>query len=451
MQFDLTRIQTLQTPCYIYDTELLAQTLEAIHTEIDGRPNYHVHYAIKANSNPAVLRQIAASGLGADCVSGGEIRAALDAGFPANEIVFAGVGKADWEIRLALEAGIGMFNVESTEELQVIHEIATLLNKRARVSFRINPDVGAHTHAHITTGRAEDKFGIAMEDMVPVIRQAQAMPLINFTGLHFHIGSQLLEMTDFEALCERVNELQEVLDGEGIYAPNINVGGGLGIDYEAPDAHPIPNFKAYFDTFKRGLQLREGQQLHFELGRAVVAQMGSLLTRVLYVKHGKQKQFVIVDAGFTELIRPALYGAHHAIQNLSAQATTTSLSSTGASPSPVGSSPSPVGGSPSPVGSSPSPVGGSLSPVGGSPSPVGGSPSPVGGSRALFPAVCPPELYDVVGPICESSDTFARDITLPQTHRGDLIAIRSAGAYGETMASQYNCRPLVKAFALKNL
>lgn len=387
MNFDLTQLNTLQTPCYLYDTQLLAQTLTAIHAETADCPNYHVHYAIKANSNPVILRQIAAAGLGADCVSGGEIRAALEAGFPASEIAFAGVGKADWEIELALKSGIGMFNVESIEELHVIHDIATLLNIHARVSFRINPDVAAHTHAHITTGRAENKFGIAKEDMLDVIRMTQQMPFIDFQGLHFHIGSQLLEMDDFEALCTRVNELQDELDREGFLAPNINVGGGLGIDYDNPDAHPIPDFKAYFNTFKQGLQLRDGQQLHFELGRAVVAQMGSLLTRVLYVKHGRQKQFVIVDAGFTELIRPALYGAHHAIQNLSALNV------------------------------------------------------PLGAPQCSTHH----QLYDVVGPICESSDTFARDLTLPETHRGDLIAIRSAGAYGETMASQYNCRPLPHA------
>ncbi|MBO4801526.1 MAG: diaminopimelate decarboxylase [Bacteroidaceae bacterium] len=381
----LRNSSAVKTPCYLYDLELLDSTLQAINAESTSHANYHVHYAIKANANPRVLQRIAAAGLGADCVSGGEIEVALKAGFPAKEIVFAGVGKADWEIRLALEKEIGMFNVESVEELQVINEIATSLNIRARVSFRINPDVGAHTHAHITTGRAEDKFGIDMEDMVKVIRMAESMPLVDFTGLHFHIGSQLLEMDDFQALCVRVNELQAVLVREGLFAPNINVGGGLGIDYDAPDAHPIPDFQAYFDTFRRGLQLREGQQVHFELGRAVVAQMGSLLTRVLYVKHGKQKRFVIVDAGFTELIRPAFYGALHAIQNLS------------------------------------------------------------------VPAGKPIYTYDVVGPICESSDTFARDYALPETRRGDLLLFRSAGAYGETMSSQYNCRPLPATYTTDDI
>ena len=282
-----------------------------------------------------------------------------------------------------------MFNVESIEELEVIHDLATKLNIRARVSFRINPDVDAHTHAHITTGKAENKFGIDKEDMVNVIRIAERMPMVEFTGLHFHIGSQLLVMDDFAALCLRINELQEQLDREGIYAQNINVGGGLGIDYEAPAEHPIPDFKAYFTTFTKGIQLRDGQHLHFELGRAVVAQMGSLLTRVLYVKHGKQKQFVIVDAGMTELIRPALYGALHQIENLSAA------------------------------------------------------------KRSQYSKmVMPVGIYDVVGPICESSDVFAQDYALPETRRGDIIAILSAGAYGETMASQYNCRPLPSAYLI---
>lgn len=379
--------QGLKTPCYYYDQALLARTLEAIHAETADSQHFHIHYAIKANANPQILQQIAAAGFGADCVSGGEVQAALDAGFRPEQIVFAGVGKADWEILLGLQAGIGMFNVESIEELSVIHELATDRNLRANVSFRINPNVGAHTHAHITTGRAENKFGIAMEDMVSIIRTAQQMPMITFTGLHFHIGSQLLVMDDFTALCNRINELQEQLDREGIAIPNINVGGGLGIDYEAPEEHPIPDFKAYFDTFKRGLQLRAGQQVHFELGRAIVGQMGSLLTRVLYVKHGKQKQFVIVDAGFTDLIRPALYGAHHKIENLTAKERNTTKVAT----------------------------------------------------------------YDVVGPICESSDVFAKDLQLPETSRNDIIAIHSAGAYGETMASCYNCRSLPATLLSSNL
>ena len=380
------RFETLRTPFYYYDTQLLAETLAAIKSETDKHEGWHLHYAVKACANPKVLRQIQQAGFGTDCVSGGEIKACLENGFPANEIVFAGVGKADWEIELALEAGIQYFNVESIPELEVIAEIAERMGKVADVSFRINPDVGAHTHANITTGLAENKFGIAKEEMIHVIRIAEQLPSVRFVGLHFHIGSQILQMDDFEALCYRINDLQEQLEAEGINVKNINVGGGLGIDYENPDEHPVPDFKAYFETYARLLKLRSGQHLHFELGRAVVGQCGSLITRCLYVKQTQTKQFVIVDAGMTELIRPALYDAHHHIQNLSIGRQTTD-----------------------------------------------------DGQQTIVK-------YDVVGPICESSDTFAKDYPLPETKRGDLIAIRSAGAYGETMASGYNCRELPQAY-----
>ena len=376
--------EQIRTPFYYYDTQLLAETLAAIKSETDRHEGYHLHYAVKACANPKVLRQIQQAGFGADCVSGGEIKVCVENGFPANEIVFAGVGKADWEIELALEAGIQYFNVESIPELEVIAEIAQRMGKVADVSFRINPDVGAHTHANITTGLAENKFGIAMADMIHVIRIAQQLPGVNFVGLHFHIGSQILQMDDFEALCFRINELQDQLEAAGITdVKHINVGGGLGIDYQNPDEHPVPDFKAYFETYARYLKLRQGQHLHFELGRAVVGQCGSLITRCLYVKQAATKQFVIVDAGMTELLRPALYGAHHHIQNLSSMA--------------------------------------------------------------------PAQTYDVVGPICESSDVFAKDCLLPETKRGDLIAIRSAGAYGETMASCYNCRELPSSYTSDDL
>ena len=377
------RFEQLRTPFYYYDMDLLADTLAAIKQETDKHEGWHLHYAVKACANPKVLSQIQQAGFGADCVSGGEIKVCLKNGFPADEIVFAGVGKADWEIELALEADIQYFNVESIPELEVIAEIAGRMNKIANVSFRINPNVGAHTHANITTGLAENKFGIAMEDMVKVIRIAQDMPTIRFVGLHFHIGSQILQMNDFEALCYRINELQDLLDAEGIEVKNINVGGGLGIDYQNPIENPIPDFKAYFDTYAKHLRLRPGQHLHFELGRAVVGQCGSLITRCLYVKRSATKQFVILDAGMTDLIRPALYGSFHYIQNLCSSA--------------------------------------------------------------------PEQTYDIVGPICESSDVFAKDYLLPETKRGDLIALRSAGAYGEIMASQYNCRELPKAWTTEEL
>jgi len=383
--------EQLQTPFYYYDTELLAETLAAIKSETDKHEGWHLHYAVKACANPKVLRQIQQAGFGTDCVSGGEIRTCIENGFPASEIVFAGVGKAGWEIELALEAGIQYFNVESIPELEVIAEIAERMGKVADVSFRINPDVGAHTHKGITTGLAENKFGIAMKDMVRVIRLAQGMPSVRFVGLHFHIGSQILLMDDFEALCYRINELQDQLEAEGIEVLNINVGGGLGIDYDNPDLHPVPDFKAYFETYAKHLKLRPGQHLHFELGRAVVGQCGSLITRCLYVKQTATKQFVIVDAGMTDLIRPALYGSHHHIQNLSAD------------------------------------------------------------SREIVNGKSSNCKYDVVGPICESSDVFAKDYQLPATKRGDLIALRSAGAYGETMASCYNCRELPGAYTTDEL
>ncbi len=367
------------TPFYYYDTELLQATLDAVLKETSDKENYHIHYAVKANANPQILNIIKNAGIGVDCVSGGEIEASLKARFPSDKIVYAGVGKSDWEIQLGLRNDIFCFNVESIPELEVINEIAGQENKVANVCFRINPNVGAHTHANITTGLAENKFGIAMEDMLKVIRLSQSMTNIHYMGLHFHIGSQITEMDDFQALCVRINELQDQLEAEGITSEIINVGGGLGIDYSDPDKNPIPDFKSYFGTYKEHLKLRPGQSLHFELGRSITGQCGSLITKVLYVKKTTAKQFAIVDAGMTELIRPALYQAHHKIENLTSKSESE-------------------------------------------------------------------ETYDVVGPICESSDVFDKDINLPQTLRGDLLAIRSAGAYGEIMASCYNCRPLPKTY-----
>ena len=381
--FPIDKFQEIQTPFYYYDTAVLRKTLKTINEEAGKHENFEVHYAVKANANPKVLNIICQAGLGADCVSGGEIQAATNAGFPASKIVYAGVGKSDWEINLGLEKGIFCFNVESIQELEVINELAEKQGKVAQVCFRINPNVGAHTHANITTGLAENKFGIAMEDMENVIEEAAQMKNIKFLGLHFHIGSQILDMGDFEALCNRINELQDQLESHHIIVKNINVGGGLGIDYNHPNRVPIPDFKAYFDTYAKFLKLREGQKLHFELGRAVVGQMGSLITKVLYVKQGTAKQFAIVDAGMTDLIRPALYQAYHKIENISSNE--------------------------------------------------------------------PEETYDVVGPICESSDVFAKAIDINKTHRGDLIALRSAGAYGEIMASQYNCRQLPKGYITEDL
>ena len=372
--FPLEKLERIQTPFYYYDVELLRQTLLTITQEVSKHEGFCVHYAVKANANPKVLKIIREAGLGADCVSGGEIETCIKAGFPKQKIVYAGVGKSDWEINLGLDNDIFCFNVESIPELEVINQLAAAKDKVARVAFRLNPNVGAHTHANITTGLAENKFGIDMRDMLTVIEKASQMKNVKVVGLHFHIGSQILDMGDFEALCNRVNELQNELERHRISVEHINVGGGLGIDYQHPNRVPIPDFKAYFDTYAKKLKLRNGQTLHFELGRAVVAQCGSLITRTLYIKEGHIKKFCIVDAGFTDLIRPALYQAYHKIENLSSEE--------------------------------------------------------------------PMEAYDVVGPICESTDVFAKQIDINRAHRGDLLAIRSAGAYGEIMASQYNCRQL---------
>ncbi|MFW9623015.1 diaminopimelate decarboxylase [Bacteroides graminisolvens] len=381
--FPIEKFRELQTPFYYYDTKVLRDTLACINKESQRYPNFHVHYAVKANANPKVLTIIRESGMGADCVSGGEVRAAIKSGFPADKVVFAGVGKSNWEINLALDYGIFCFNVESVPELEVINELAAAKGKVAHVAFRINPNVGAHTHANITTGLAENKFGISMQDMDHVIDLALELKNVKFIGLHFHIGSQILDMSDFVALCNRINELQERLYARRIIVEHINVGGGLGIDYSHPNRQPIPDFRHYFETYAEHLKLRPSQTLHFELGRAVVGQCGSLITRALYVKQGTNKKFAILDAGMTDLIRPALYQAFHKIENITSD-------------------------------------------------------------EAV-------EAYDVVGPICESSDVFGKAIDLNQVKRGDLLALRSAGAYGEIMASGYNCRELPKGYTSDEL
>lgn len=381
--FPVNKFRELETPFYYYDVNVLRETLSCINKEAGKYNNFCVHYAVKANANHKVLTIIRESGLGADCVSGGEIRAAIKAGFPTNKIVYAGVGKTDWEINLGLDYDIFCFNVESVPELEIINELAAAKGKTARVAFRINPNVGAHTHANITTGLAENKFGISMEDMDKVINMAGTLPHVKFVGLHFHIGSQILDMGDFVALCNRVNELQEKLYARQIIVEHINVGGGLGIDYAHPNRQAIPNFTEYFATYHKHLKLRPQQTLHFELGRAVVGQFGSLISKVIYVKQGTNKQFAILDAGMTDLIRPALYQAYHKIENITSEE--------------------------------------------------------------------PMETYDVVGPICESSDVFGKAIDLNKAHRGDLFALRSAGAYGEIMASAYNCRALPKGYTSEEL
>ena len=375
--FPVEKFKQLPTPFYYYDMDLLQRTLDVVKAE-SSKYGYHVHFAIKANANPRLLSLIAKNGLGADCVSGGEVRAALDAGFPANKIVFAGVGKADWEINLGLDNDIFCFNVESLAELEVINELAAAKQKVASIALRINPEVDAHTHAKITTGMKENKFGINLSQLASVTDRLADMKHVRLIGIHCHIGSQITDMSAFRNLTIRINEIQDDLAAKGIVVENLNFGGGLGIDYYHPNHLSIPAFDNYFAAIHSLLQVRPGQQVHFEPGRSIVAQCGTLIARVLYVKEGETKKFAILDAGFTELIRPAMYDAYHRIENISSDE--------------------------------------------------------------------PVELYDVVGPICESSDVFGKEVELNKAHRGDFLALRSAGAYGEVMASQYNCRKLPTAY-----
>ncbi|MCC8154191.1 MAG: diaminopimelate decarboxylase [Tannerellaceae bacterium] len=375
--FPIDKFKTLRTPFYYYDVELLQKTLDVVKTEA-GKYDYNIHYAVKANANPRILSIIASNGLGADCVSGGEIQASLDAGFPADKIVFAGVGKADWEINLGLDNDIFCFNVESAAELEIINELAAAKGKVASVALRVNPEVDAHTHAKITTGMKENKFGINLSQLQDVIAVLQGMKNVKLIGLHFHIGSQITDMSSFQNLAIRCNEIQEELQEKGITVENLNFGGGLGIDYYHPNHLPVPAFETYFSVIHKLLKLRPGQKVHFEPGRSIVGQCGNMISQVLYVKRGETKNFAILDAGFTELIRPAMYDSYHRMENITSNETI--------------------------------------------------------------------EVYDVVGPICESSDVFGKDVELNEARRGDLIAFRSAGAYGEVMASQYNCRSLPLAY-----
>ncbi|TPE44531.1 diaminopimelate decarboxylase [Pontibacter mangrovi] len=371
LNFNTEQLQQHTTPFYIYDLNLLHQTLETAQQEAQ-KYNFHVHYALKANANTPVLNLVRQHGFGADCVSGNEVKAAIENGFAPKEVVFAGVGKSDAEINFALDQEIFCFNCESKHELQVINELAEKKDKIARVALRINPNVNANTHKYITTGLEENKFGINAWELESVLELLQELKHIELIGVHFHIGSQITDLTVFKNLCTRVNEFQEWFLAHNVTLQHINVGGGLGVDYYHPDENLIPDFAAYFGLFDQFLTLQPGQQVHFELGRALVAQCGTLISRVLYIKNGVSTNFAILDAGMTELIRPALYQSYHKIENLTSK------------------------------------------------------------KKEVR--------YDVVGPICESSDCFGKAVMLPETNRGDLIAIRTAGAYGEVMASAYNLR-----------
>lgn len=373
----ISAFESIQTPFYYYDIELLNKTLDE-YTSLINKYNYHAHYALKANADPRILSIIQKAGLGADCVSGNEVALAIKSGFSPDKVVYAGVGKSDKEIKTALKAGIFSFNCESVPEIKIINDFAASMGKKARISLRVNPDIDAHTHKYISTGRKEDKFGISPWMFESVAELFKTCKNIELVGLHFHVGSQITDLAVFKLLCEKVAELQQWFTDRDIFIPNLNLGGGLGVDYVNPNENPIANFKDYFEIINKNLVVKPGQNVHFEPGRAIVAQCGHLISRVLYVKIGQRKKFAILDAGMNDLIRPALYQAHHAIENLTSE------------------------------------------------------------KRKMR--------YDVVGPVCESSDKFASNIMLPQTQRGDIIAIHTAGAYGQVMGMRYNQRDLAKAY-----
>jgi len=386
---NINKFQQTETPFYYYDMGVLRQALQAC-TTASAKYGFHVHYAMKANFNPRVLDMIQSFGIGADCVSGNEVKAAVEHGFGKEKIVFAGVGKSDKEINLALDADIFCFNAESVQELFIINDLAAAKNKKANIAIRINPNVDAHTHHFITTGLDENKFGINIWQLPDVAAALRKCPNLQFLGIHFHIGSQITDMEVYKSLCTRINEMQDWFEDHGFPVKILNTGGGLGVDYHNPDTNAISDFESYFKVFKDFLNVKPGQEVHFELGRAIVAQSASLISRVLYVKNGLKKNFLILDAGMTELIRPMLYQAYHTIENLSQH----------------------------------------------SKFKIQNPNSSTHNSQLITHNI----KYDVVGPICESTDCFRKDVDLPESFRGDLIAIRTAGAYAEVMSSGYNLR-----------
>ncbi|MDR9364606.1 MAG: diaminopimelate decarboxylase [Balneolaceae bacterium] len=378
--FKKSQIETfksLKTPFYFYDMDLLDKTIEQVklHGQSKG---YHIHFAIKANYNFRILEKMLEAGFGIDCVSGPEIERSIETGFSPDQIAFAGVGKTDEEIQIGLDHDIFSFNCESLQELEVLNDLASQSEKVAKVALRLNPNVSAKTHKYITTGLHENKFGIHPDRFSDLFELLPKLAAIKLTGIHFHIGSQVTDLESYRQLCERVNEFQNIFEGKGYNLQHINLGGGLGINYKKPEEEAMPNFKSFFELFDNYLDVKPDQEIHFELGRSIVGQCGSLISKVLFIKEGVSTHFAVIDAGMTELIRPALYQAEHSINILTSDKE--------------------------------------------------------------------PITYDVVGPICESSDTFRRGISLPEVQRGDLLAIRSAGAYGEVMSSGFNLRKKVKAY-----
>jgi diaminopimelate decarboxylase len=366
------------TPCYVYSYATLVRHYQVFDGAFQNVPHI-VAYAVKANSNLAILRLMAREGSGADIVSGGELYRALKAGIPPSKIVFAGVGKSREEIRDALATDILMLNVESSAELRVIDEVAAEMGRRARVALRINPDIDPKTHPYISTGLKQSKFGISADRALDEYKLATTLRHIDVVGVHKHIGSQLTDVAPFVDALKKILVLVETLQRHGANIRYINIGGGLGITY-SDEVPPLPHeFAVAISPLVRDLK----SVLIMEPGRVIVGNAGILVTRVLYTKAGEAKHFVIVDAGMNDLIRPSLYGAYHEIR-------------------PVYEVPN-----------------------------------------------AKTRTVDVVGPVCESSDFLAKDRAMPEVKAGDLLAVMSAGAYGFTMASNYNSRPRVPEVLVK--
>lgn len=373
----LPSLKGLATPFYYYDMDLFLSTVRTA-SQAAAECGIKIHYALKANYEEKLLKAMAQAGFGADCVSSAEILLAREAGFDMQSVVFAGVGKTDCEIRTALQCGIGAFNVESLEELAVIDGIASGLGVKAPVCLRINPNIDAHTHKYVTTGLEDNKFGISDYLFDEAVEAVKSSANIEFKGLQFHIGSQITDVEEVFGLeCRRAGEICAYFRSKGLDVKILDLGGGLGVDYEHPDRNPIPDFKTWFSTISKGMKDMGEVEIHVEPGRSLVCQCASLVSRVTYVKKARTKTFVILDAGMGHLIRPALYGSFHKIENLDAQTL----------------------------------------------------------------GYAADTVYDVVGPVCESADVFASDRLMQRTVRGDMVAIRSAGAYGSVMSSRYNLRP----------
>ena len=370
------KLTKLKTPFYFYDLDLLDKTILSLKESLD--PNYSVYYAIKANNNSKIIKLIKDHDLGIDAVSGEEINKSLNNSIKPKKIVFAGVGKTKDEIIFAIRKKIYLFNCESFDEISLIDKISNELNVKTKIAIRLNPNIDSRSHKYIKTGMFDSKFGIQIDHLDEILEKIKKLNHIDLKGYHFHLGSQIDDLGVFRKLCKVSNEMNLYLKNKNFNITDINLGGGLGINYKEPDLNLIPDFKSYFQIFKRNLIYFDNQKIHFELGRSIVGQSGSLFSSILYLKKSFNKHFIIIDAGMTELIRQALYNAQHHIENLSSSKKENK--------------------------------------------------------------------YDIVGPLCESSDTFAKDYYLNQSEIGDLIVIRSTGAYGEVMSSNYNLRKKVKAY-----